>query len=148
MLIAPYHIRFGDDFEPRCILVCENDRALDLHFDTLRKWSITVRDADEIIGNNRLLPGDQIKVTIELVREEAVEWQAHKKRVIEALKQKELEIFGVDLKINTSTPRKQVINGSVTRNPHDVLAAFCRSESVPSQIKLAGETILKQVTNV
>jgi hypothetical protein len=140
---APYHIRFGDDFEPRCIYLNDADPPVDLYFDTVRKWSITVRDADEIISNEALLPGDQIKVTVELAREEAVEWQAHKKRVIEVLKRRELEVFGID----SGTPRKQIVPSSAARNPHDVLKAFCLAESVPSQLKRTGETILEESKN-
>jgi hypothetical protein len=145
---APYHIKFGDNFTPRSIYLNESGNPTDLYFDTLRKWALSVRDADEILGNKELLPGDQVKLTVELAREEAVDWKAHKAKVIEALKRKEVQIFGIDLKVNTSTPKKQIISGAASRDHGDVLAAFCRAENVASQTKQAGEKILKQRADV
>jgi DNA repair exonuclease SbcCD nuclease subunit len=139
---APYHIRFGDAFDPRCILVLGHDRDKNLYFDTVRKWSLTVRDVSELLDNKDLLPGDQIKVEIELAREEMVDWKDHKCQVLEAAREKGLEVFGVELKVNTSTSKKQKVTVSSFTHT-EVFDSFCATENVSSAIKETGHTLLK-----
>jgi len=141
---APYHIRFGDDFDPRCILLEDDGTPKNLYFETVRKWALTVRCGSDIAQNKRLFKGDQAKVTIELAREEAVDWRTHKKDVLEAAKVKGLELFGVVLKVNSSTPRKVTIADVKSRTPYDILIAYCKTENVASQIKEAGQALLER----
>jgi DNA repair exonuclease SbcCD nuclease subunit len=140
---APYRVRFGDDFEPR-VLLLKGDREIDLHFDCPRKFSLTVRDADDIFNSKELRPHDQVKLTIEMAREEAVEWQVIKQRVLAACHECELEVFGAELQIKTTARRERVkLEEAVATTPKDILAAFCKSENVASNIRAAGEELLK-----
>jgi hypothetical protein len=139
---APYHCRFGDNFTPR-VLLLKGDREIDLHYDCPRKFSLTVRDADDILNSKELRPHDQVKLTIEMAREEAVEWQAIKQRVLAACRDCELEVFGAELKIKTTARRERVkLEEAVATTPKDILAAFCKAEGVASNIKAAGEELL------
>jgi hypothetical protein len=139
---APYHCRFGDNFTPR-VLLLKGDREIDLHFDCPRKFSLIVRDADDIFNSKELRPRDQVKLTIEMAREEAVEWQAIKQRVLAACRECELEVFGAELQIKTTARRERVkLKEAVATTPKDILAAFCKSENVASNIKAAGEELL------
>ena len=139
---APYHVRFGDNFDPRCLLIDDAGHAKNLYFETVRKWSLTIRSADEILDNKQLFKGDQVVLTIELAREEAVEWKAHKQQVLDAANKKGLEVFGVDIKVNTGTVKKVKVADLKSRMPADVLAAYCKTENLPSQTKKAGEGLL------
>jgi len=139
---APYHVRFGDAFDPRVLLLHKNGKSENLHFDCPRKWSLTVRSADEIIGNKQLFEGDQIKVTIELASEEATEWRTYKQEVIEACRTMKLEVFGVDLKINKAKERRRnAVKAKI--QPRDVLSAFCTHERVPKDVREAGLIFLE-----
>jgi hypothetical protein len=138
---APYHCRFGDNFEPR-VLLLKGDREIDLHFDCPRKFSLTVHDADDIFNSKELRPHDQVKLTIEMAREEAVEWQAIKQRVLAACRDCELEVFGAELQVKTTARRERVKLAEAVTTPKDILAAFCKHENVASNIKAAGEEIL------
>jgi DNA repair exonuclease SbcCD nuclease subunit len=138
---SPYHIRFGDDFQPRCLLV-KGDMELTLHFDCPRKWKLTVRDAEEITLNKDLREGDQVKVTVELAREEAVEWQNYKKQVREACEKRGLEVFAINLKVNTH--KKKTKDVKVSATPADIVTSFCKSEGVGSQVREAGLSIIKE----
>lgn len=139
---TPYHVRFGDNFNPRCLLIDGKGDLTNLYFDAPRKWSLTVRSADKILNNDRLLEGDQIKVTVELAREEAVEWKTYKQKVLAACKEQGLEVFGVDLKVNTVTKTRET-KVAVSNKPEDAVVAFCKAEGISSQIKEAGLNILK-----
>lgn len=141
---APYMVRFNDKFTPRVLLI-SNGRETDLHFDCPRKLSLTVRDADDITRNKELRRGDQVKLTIEMAREEAVEWQATKQRVLAACREGGLEVFGCELQVNTTARRGRIklSEGPAIRSPLEIMAAYCKAENVASSIKAAGEELLK-----
>lgn len=138
---SPYHIRFGDDFEPRCIFINNQWKEGDLFFDAPRKWKLTVRDANEIIKNKNIHEGDQVKVTVELAREEAVEWQNYKRLVREACEQRKLEVYNINLKVNTI--KKKAKDVKATATPAELVGSFCTSEGVGSRVREAGLNIIK-----
>ena len=143
---APYHIRFGDDFDPRCILLDDNDKAIDLYFEAPRKWKVTVTGAYDILKNKNLIKGDHIKVTIELAREEAVEWQTYKQQVLDACAEIGLEVFGVDLKV-LGNSRHSNTSVTVANQPVNIVEAFCQSENAPSQVREAGLACLNSTAS-
>lgn len=138
---APYAVRFGDDYTPRVLLI-KGGKEQNLYFEAPRKWALTVRDEDDILHNEDLRSGDQVRLTIELAREEAVEHAAHKQRVLAACKKVGLEVYGVELRINTSQRRERGKVGAV-KSPEEVLTAFCQAENVASNIKKVGQELLK-----
>lgn len=140
---APYNVRFGDNFTPRCLVIDAKGQKTNLYFDCPRKWSLTVRSSEDIIRNNLLIEGDQVKLEIELAREEAVDWKTIKLDVMDACREMKLEVFGVTLNIKATTERKalKVGEGSV---PEDVLTAFCSAENVPNAVKQAGVQLIKE----
>ena len=141
---APYHVRFGDKFEPR-VLLLKDGKETNLHFDCPRKLTLIVRDADDVTRNKELRRGDQVKVIIEMAREEAVEWQATKQRVLAACREGGLEVFGVELQVNTITKQGRIraSEGPTIRSPSEIMAAYCKAEGVASNIRAAGEELLK-----
>ena len=138
---APYHIRFGDKFEPRIMLIKGGGKH-DLHFDCPRKFSLTIGDANDITGNSTLRQGDQVKLTVELAREEAVEWQAIKRRVLAACREGGLDVFGIDCTVKGAERQRIKLDGKTASQPHDVLAAFCKNEKVPTAVQQAGMELL------
>ena len=142
---APYHVRFGDDYTPRVLLVRDGKKDVNLHFDAPHKFKLTIREADDLIRNKELLEGDQVKVVLELAREEAVEWKSHKQEIITTCKKLGLDIFGIDLKVNTTTPKGRVSISDTpsSRKPKDILAAFSKAENLSSQIRQAGIAFLE-----
>lgn len=137
---SPYHVRFGDDFQPRVLLI-KNGKEQNLYFPAPHKWSLTVRDEDDLINNEDLRPGDQVKLTVELAREEAVEWAAHKALILEACKEMELAVYGVELKIKTTKPRERIKAVGV-KGQAEIFNSFCAQEAVASNIKKVGLELL------
>lgn len=144
---CPYQVRFGDDFEPRCIEVSSSGVESYPWFEAPRKWSLAVRDAANIIGNEELIAGDQVKLTINVAREEAVDWQKIRAGVLAACKEKGLEVHGVKLEINTVKRRERakLDNANASVGTFD---QFCKSENVASNIKKVGKEILDGNTNI
>lgn len=141
---APYAIRFGDDYQARVLLVKDGVQQ-NLYFPAPRKWTLTVRDADDLTRNEDLHAGDQVKLTIEMAREEVIEWNAHKQRVLAACKELGLEVYGVNIKVSASKRRERIKLGQSThvKSPEDVLAEFCLAEGVASNVKSIGMELLK-----
>lgn len=140
---APYSVRFGDNFTPRCMLAHDDGRTTNLYFDCPRKWGLTIQSADELLKNKELLEGDQIKVTVELPREEIVHWKAHKQSILEACKKLGLEVFGIDLKSKPQTLRSKKSISASTQQPLDVLMSFCKAEKLSADIATMGMELLK-----
>lgn len=142
----PYHVRFGDNFDPRCVVLNEDTgETKDIHFKCPRKWSLKIRDPEELLNDKRLKPGDQVKVELELTREEVVEWAVLKKRLVDMLKDLELESFGIELKVDKSTKRKkEKQDGQAVKHraPSEVLGSFCNYEKLPKAIRKAGLKLL------
>lgn len=139
---APYHVRFGDDYEPRCLLVHDNGRITNLYFQAPQKHKLTIKDADEI-SKLDLTSGDHVKVTLELVREEIPEWGAHRQRILDVCEQLGLVVFGVDMRVNRLT-KKTKTSVPLSQLPADVVSAFCKKEDVNSAVKEAGLLLVEE----
>lgn len=140
---APYHVRFGDTFTPRVLLV-KNGVEQNLYFPAPHKWALTVRDAVEITSNEDLRAGDQVKVTVELAKEEVVEWAKNRAAVVQACKEMQLEVYGIELKVKARRRERVKLGQGAPKNPFDVLNAFCANENLPTNIKKAGVDLLKE----
>lgn len=139
---SPYHVRFGDQFNPRVLLV-KGGASKDLHFECPRKWKLTLNDADDIANHDYLRKDDQVRITIQLHREEVVDWAAHKRRVLDHCKELELEVFGVKLEVEGSTKKPETKPQATTLQPADLLADFCKREKVAADIRKVGLAILR-----
>lgn len=138
---CPYHVRFGDAFEPRSILVDAKGKNHNLAFNAPHKWTLKVRGPENIANHKDLCAGDQVKLTIEVAREEAVEWKKIRADVLAACKEAGLEVYGVKLEVNT-TARKERIHVNKGRSNLDTFRQFCASENLATSIRKAGSQML------
>ncbi len=138
---APYHVRFGDQYEPRVMLL-KDGHAINLHFDCPRKWALTITDVSDLEGNESLCEGDQVKLLVRLTREEAVQWQTIKKACVEACKKLGLEIHGVDLEV-ASGKRTRARLQSHTIDNREIVLSYCKAENVGADIKNTGLFLLE-----
>lgn len=135
---SPYHCRHGDQFEPR-VLLLDDYKEIDLHFPAPRKLSLNIRDISELPHLNK---GDQVKITMELDRSETVDWANHKKNIIECLKDRDVEIYGIELKTIQHRRRPRLESIPSNKSRLDYFASFCTSERIPHNIKSVGRDIL------
>ncbi len=136
---APYHCRHGDNYKPRVILQHDEcDR--DLYFDAPKKLSLTIRDLSEM---PELKKGDQVKVTLELPRSEAVEWANHKKSILDYCKDKGVEVYGTELRVAQARKRQRLDDTPTNRSNLNYFKTFCLSEGVPIQIQKIGLELMK-----
>lgn len=139
---CPYQVRFGDNFEPSCLYVSKAGNESYPWFEAPRKWSLTVRGPENILNHKELMEGDQVKLTIEVACEEAVEWKKIKHEVLLACKKLKLEVFGVKLEVKTSSRLGRVGLKAKVSTYAETLELFCKAENVSSQIKKAGMEII------
>jgi len=138
---CPYHIRFGDDFTPRVLWVAKNGQVVNRCFSAPYKWTLTVHDADDVLNNNQLREGDQVKLTIQITREEAIDWKRIKQGVLDACKELKLEVFGAKVEVQTIQSIRLHLNEK--RMEHvQILEQFCKAEKLPDTIKKTGKEIL------
>jgi predicted phosphodiesterase len=138
---CPYHVRFGDNYEPRSLFINKTGERQNLYMDAPRKWALTVRGAENLLSNKNLVSGDQVKLTIEMAREEAVEWKKIKQDILQACKSLELEVHGVKLEVRTTQHRVKLIETKDASVEH-TFDQFCRNEKVSIQIKQAGANLI------
>lgn len=137
---SPYHVRFGDHFNPRVLLSDQQGKSRDLHFDAPYKWSVTITQAAELKELNAR-EGDQIKVEVIIPPEGAATWAETKRSVLNTCKKLGLEVFGCTLKM---PPRKAIQRQAVkTHSAHDVLTEFCRNEGVPDELANVGHALIE-----
>lgn len=138
---CPYQVRFGDNFEPHCIHVSRSGVESYPWFDAPRKWSLTIRDAEDIDSNANLYEGDQVKLTVEVPREEVVEWKQTKKAILAAAKRKGLEVHGIALEAKGLKQIKGGV-GKKLAQTNDIFDAFCSHENIGAVIKRKGRDLL------
>lgn len=142
----PYHIRFGDNFVPRYMLFdTETSRYKELHYDCPRKWSITVREPEELQRLKELHEGDQVKIKLELTRDEIPDGASMKDEIIDFLKKSNIENFGVELKVQKQTKvrKHQPSTDLVRLDPIDVLRDFSKREKLPELTRKVGADLLR-----
>ncbi len=145
---SPYTVHFDDKFDPRCMLLDEEDDTIeDIHFPCLRRWTLNVRDASEILDNKDLHKRDQVIVKVELPREDLPDWIKHRKAITAACKKKGLEVFGIELHAQKKRARIRVDKEDaeptlVTKTPNEIVTGYCRSNSLPSRVRKMGVALL------
>lgn len=138
---CPYHVRFGDDYSPRCLLINEGGKQTNLYFDAPYKWSMRITDAVDIEKHERLHAGDQIKLVVELTREEAVDWKQIKANVLAACKERQLDVYGIKMEVLASAKRetKKAVHAQTKM---DVLKQFADAESLSKAVRDVGRKLI------
>lgn len=136
---SPYHVRFGDDFNPRVVLLVDGFPK-NLRFEAPRKWSLAINDATDLEGME-MREGDQVKIEITIPPEGAVDWAERKRAVLDMCKRLGVEVFGCTLKM---PPRRAITRQATkTSKPVDILKEFCRNEKVPTEIASVGYALIE-----
>lgn len=89
---APYPVRFGDTFTPRCVLLTQ-DGSEDLHFPFLPKLLVE-------LGPDEALPelpeGAQVKLRVRLRRRDLPDWQNRRAALVAQALAAKLDLAGIE----------------------------------------------------
>lgn len=138
---APYHIRFGDAFDPRVLFVTESGEK-NLTFPAPRKITLHVTDPSSI-KKSEAIRGDMVKVVLDLPKEGVVDWSKYKKEILDVCRELGLENYGVDLNVAGTAPVKGTVKAAPGRTHKQTLIDFCKSEGLPELIQDIGLDLLK-----
>lgn len=140
---SPYHVHFGDKFEPRVLLLGVNDYITEknLYFEAPRKFHLRIRDISEL---SDLKEGDQIKIELELTPAELVEWANHKKALLDYCQQKGVEVYDTRLKKLERRKRERLDDNRRGKSKLEYFIDFCNVEKLPEQIRKAGISFIEQ----
>ena len=92
---APYHIRFGDVFEPRILLIKNSGRMEDLYFPAPRKHTFRITKPDDLL-DEEAAAGDHVKVLCLLRRAEYVKWRDYRREIQMIAAEREWLLFGAE----------------------------------------------------
>jgi len=101
---SPYHVHFGDKFEPRVILLDRRGRQEDLEFPTISRLTLTVGSLRELKRLD-LSKGSQVKLRMKLQPEERFDWQRIRREATGWLQDKGVVVAGVELLMATERRR-------------------------------------------
>ena len=142
---APYHIRFGDSFEPRVILLDEETgKTQDLHFPTKAKHLIEVKCAADLDDLDGVEEGDQVKIRVMLAREELVGYDALRREIKAYAEKLGLEVYGVSASIaEPEKGAKRKVNTQAMK-PGAVLGLYAKREQLATEVVEEGVALLKK----
>ncbi len=131
---SPYHVHFGDNFKPRCLILDRKRKAYDLHFPSIRRFSEKVSSILEL-DHVDIRPGDQIKVTVQLDESEAHHWNVIRREVQDSVREQGAELHGVKLEICRSDQRlEQPAPRKASLSPEDAVYRFVVSQELGGDV--------------
>ncbi len=140
---APYPIRFGDKFTPRCVLLDKGKIKEEWHYPTIQRLLLTISHPDEL-AKSTLNKGDQVKVQLKLGKSQFVDWAKHKKRVVDICAEAGVELCDIELAKNAGAVPK-IKSAAVVHKvtSQETLAAYCKENKVVEETAEAGIALLE-----
>lgn len=143
---SPYHIHFGDEFEPRVLMI--KDKSIsNLSFPCLRKHTVVISSPEELSEKSNLEPQDQVKIRLHLNSENLVEWTNYRKEIIKICNEMNLDLYGIELLEDKKETQTKIKHSTSIKNwtKLEVFNRFCEDESVDSYTIDIGREILDEV---
>lgn len=141
---SPYHVRFGDNFNPRVLLVKDGVET-DLHYPAPRKWSITVTDFHHLVRaeGTQLMKGDQVKIELVLPREELHEAGERKKQIVTFMRELGAEVHGFRVTVPPTILTERAQLSPQARTYDEILTGFGKAEALSGNIMQVGRELIK-----
>lgn len=120
---SPYHVHFGDDFKPRCILLGEG-WVRNLHYPAPRRVMLDLSGEEGVQQIAQLSRDDQVKVRMHLRESERHEWRQIRQSVLGMCEHVGVRLCGLELKVDKV--RQRVKAGDRPIQEFDPAAALYR----------------------
>jgi hypothetical protein len=143
---SPYHVHFGDTFQPR-VLLYEEGKFTSVKHSSLSRHTFNIMDPEELYDAN-VYEGDQVKVRLSLMRSQFGQWEEHRKRINEIATELGLEIFAIELKPRMSRKKPKLNKQTPTliesdkSTPEELFSAFCKERGIEKNLTQGGLKIL------
>lgn len=147
---TPYHVHFGDSFNPRLVLLdTETDKLRSIPYDECpRKISIRIRDPKELQDSKYIRPGDYVKVRIELTKSDFYRWKIITVAIKEQLEKLGAKERGIEIKeikrvrLLRNLEHKTKRPSHLSVSDYDVLARYSGVEGIDSELFEFGSDLL------
>lgn len=146
---SPYRIRFGDQFEPRVIVLDDDLRRHSIYFRCLSKHVLVCSNLEDMVEQAdklKVKSGDQVKVRVSLARHDLPSWKGLKEQV----KQKAIELgwqlFGPELlPIKDAVPKETEATAVYYRTSEQILADFISAKRLSDKQADIGLSLIKSL---
>lgn len=140
---SPYHVHFGDNFEPRCLVIDKKRKAYDLHYPTISRRAVSVWGLEEL-ERLKLGKDDQLKLTIHLDVGEAHQWQKIRRQASDWVRGQGAQLHGVKLVVDRAQERLEAGRLGIKKpRPEDAVYRFVVSQELGGDLLDAGLEILE-----
>lgn len=142
---APYHTRFGDDFDPRVVLIENSGRTKDLHFPAPRKRVLEITEPGQLLDEDAD-PGDHVKVRCLLRRTEYDKWKDYCRRIREIARSQKWLLFGAEPVALSAAPSGRRDEPSPTdgrADPGQLVADYAKKHKATKAFADAGMSLLR-----
>ncbi len=142
---SPYHCRFGDDFEPRCLLIDNKGNEEDLHFPAPKKRVLNITLPDDLY-DERVNKGDHVKVRCFLRRSEYVEWKGYKTEIRKICEDKGWLLFGcepIPIEVSVSKEEQKGTQAQNFVRPEELVSTYVKKQKTGSEYLRIGQELLK-----
>lgn len=92
---APYHVRFGDCFDPRLLLIGDTGNRIDLEFPAPRKHTFSITRPEDLMEEGAA-EGDHVKVKCLLKRSDYSLWPSYRTEIRSIVADRGWRLFGAE----------------------------------------------------
>lgn len=143
---SPYHVHFGDDFAPRCVLLERGGKATDLHFPSPKRLAVRASSYEDLEAQLQLKSrqGDHVKVRFLLAPEDAHDWRRIRLNAAGMMRKLGLEVYGLEMEVRASGRR---LGAAASRraalSPPEAVLRYVEGEELGGDALDAGLDILE-----
>jgi predicted phosphodiesterase len=146
---APYHTRFGDDFEPRLILSDDDGKRHNLYYKTVKKHTIILSGSTDVFMLNNLIncnidKGDHIRIQVELTRAALPNWKDIKQTISNYCKYHKWELFGPELVLLDKYISKNSEDKHQIKTPYQLIEDYAIRYQVSDRYLTIGKELIDE----
>ena len=139
---APYHVRFGDEFEPRLVKIDRSGKPTDLYFPAPKKRTLYITQPSDL-RDARADEGDHVKVRCVLRRAEYDKWRDYREQIRKIAADRKWLLFGsesVPAELSAAAPVAS--GGGRVLDAVEVMLAYAAQHKASDEYIAAARTIL------
>jgi predicted phosphodiesterase len=142
---APYHIKFGDRYKPRVLVIGNNGKTSDLYYPAPKKHVVDI-DRPEELDRLKIKADDQVKVRCYLRRADYVKWRDIRQEIRDIAEQKGWQLFGPELvPLPVHEGRKEEAPDRAVLSPKELLEAYADKQRASDDHIEIGSELLEAV---
>ncbi len=140
---APYHTRFGDEYDPRVLFVANNGTTKDLHFPAPYKRVLTITEPDHLL-DEKVEKGDHVKVRCLLRRADYDKWRDYQKEIRRVADQQGWVLCGSEpVPLEATSSRDEAATRAVVLDASKLVESYAKGQKASKAYAEAGVRLLK-----